>query len=176
MLDELLAPLFTTEWGRRLAWGGAVSLSVLIIILVIISIYHWRQDTLLARAGTKPSQVTEITDAGQLITQIPRFHLFGYHGGAESLPITSLQLRLVGVIKAEPEQFSRVIISEGGKPGKVYRVGDTLAGGVRINAITEDGVILENEGRFEKLPLRRNPLQFQGMPKPLLPNSNSQEE
>lgn len=177
MFDELFGPLFTTEWGRRLGWGALATVVFLIILIAILSIYHWRRDYQLAHKPMKSSEIgPQNVNVDELIASIPQDHLFGYSGATESLPITSLQLKLVGVVKAEPEKFSRVIISEGGKSGKVYRVGDTLTGGVKINSITEDGVILENEGRFEKLPLRRAPLQFQGMPKPLLPNKEMQEE
>ena len=84
------------------------------------------------------------------------------------LPVTSLQIRLIGVIKSTPDTFSRVIISESNQPGKIYSVGDSLpSSGVKIYAITAEGVILDNSGRLEKLPLQRTPLMFQGMPKSL---------
>lgn len=176
MFDELIAPLFTTGWGRRVAWGSMITLLGLVILCVMMMLYSWRQDYILVH--TQPKQVAKLTQtdtAGKLIAQLPDQHIFG-NRAAVDLPITSLQLRLIGVIKSEPEKFSRVIISEGGKPGKVYQVGDTLSGEVKINLITKDGVVLENGGRYEKLPLQRTPLQFQGMPKPLLPNDPSQKE
>ena len=84
------------------------------------------------------------------------------------LPITSLQLRLIGIVHAVPENKSSVMISEANQIGKVYLVGDTLPVGVKVDAITEDGVILENAGRLEKLPLQRMPISFQRMPDKLL--------
>jgi type II secretory pathway component PulC len=177
MFDEIIAPLLSTEWGRRLGWGAMLSLFLLVVIALILSLYAWHEDYLLAHRPPKPiSQSVSHSEVGKLIAGIPNQHIFGKYGAVSTLPITSLQLRLVGVIKSEPEAFSRVIISEGGKPGKVYQIGDTLTGGVKINAITPEGVVLMNGDQLEKLPLQRAPLQFQGMPKPLLPNDERQEE
>jgi type II secretory pathway component PulC len=104
-----------------------------------------------------------------LITKIPEQHLFGtaVKINTSDLPITSLQLQLIGVIAAKPDNLSRIIISSAGGSGKVYKIGDAL-GAIRVNAITPSGVILENNGRLEKLPLQREMLSFQVTPKKLL--------
>lgn len=180
MFDEIIAPLFTTEWGRRASWGAMICLALALLWGVLATFSTWYSDFRLIHGASREVKSSLATDEmKKLVTQIPDQHIFGQAGvlarGA-TLPITSLQLRLVGVVKAVPEKFSRVIISEGGKPGKVYQVGDSLSSGVRIYAIAPDGVVLENGGRFEKLPLQRAPLLFQGMPKSLYNNENTQEE
>lgn len=180
MVEDIIAPLFTTRWGQRCGRGAVLVLSLFLIYLLITTLITWRADFLILHGQQPITQTAAKDDMTKWIASIPQQHIFGAPGQMEQqkvLPVTSLQLRLMGVIKADPEKFSRVIISEGGKPGKVYGIGDTLpASGVRINAITPDGVILENGGRLEKLPLARQPLQFQGMPKPLLNDEQSQVE
>lgn len=172
MFDELLSPLLTGARSRRV---GLLVLTVMIILLLVM-FFHVLSSLhadikLLQSLGTKKTFSTTDNGTVGLITQIPEWHLFGKYAVMEKtdvLPVTSLQLQLIGVIKATPETFSRVIISEAGQPGKVYQTGDKLSSGVRIYAISEDGVILENEGRLEKLLLRRSPLLFRGLPESLL--------
>ncbi len=170
MFEDIMAPLLSTEQGRR---GGLAAIAIfslfLLITLVEIPI-TWHRDYLLAQTAVTTKMAQPASDQTiALIMQLPDQHLFGASGQAADLPITSLQLHLVGIVKADTESASRVIISEAGQPGKVYQIGDSLTSGVHIKAITADGVILENGGHMEKLPLSRPPLTFQGMPKNILP-------
>lgn len=173
MVDELLSPLLTTTWGRRMGQGLFILMVVLTFITFIQSLMTVRSDLKLAASHKKTNEDFLLANdrLTRLISQLPQWHLFGKYGVVEQsaiLPVTSLQIRLVGVIKSTPEKYSRVIISEANQPGKIYKVGDTLpSSGVRIDAITPEGVVLNNSGRLEKLPLQRTPLQFQGMPKSL---------
>lgn len=175
MRDDIIAPLFETEWGRRIGLGILVGMVLLLLYTAVSSLF-----TLYASFSSKTpvaQVVSKDTDnAGNLITRIPDYHLFGGALGQGAVPITSLQLHLIGVIKADPEKFSRVIISERSKAGKVYQVGDNVTSGVSVYSISADGVILQNGGRLEKLPLQRIPLMFQGMPKSVLHNEPAQGE
>lgn len=173
MIDELIAPLLATEWGRRAGIGTIIGLGILLLITLVLTIQSWFGDYRLSHAKISPSSVrTSNDDSAKWIAHIPNAHLFGQAGvlaKSEHLPVTSLQVRLIGVVKATPEKDSRVIISEEGQPGKVYQVGDILsASGVKIQDVTSDGVVLDNGGILEKLPLQRPPLLFQGMPKSML--------
>lgn len=173
MVDELLSPLLTTAWGRRTGQGLFILLVILILLALIQMVMTLRSDIKLTQSHTNQNgSFLQASDRlTRLILQLPEWHLFGKYGVVEQsaiLPVTSLQIHLVGVIKSTPEKYSRVIISESNQPGKIYKVGDTLSSsGVRIDAITPEGVVLNNSGRLEKLPLQRTPLQFQGMPKSL---------
>jgi type II secretory pathway component PulC len=172
MIDELLSPLLTTSWGRRLGLSVLVIMVIVTFILLIQTFSMWRSDFNLTKVHVSQNEnFTEASDRlAKQIMQLPDWHLFGKYGVTESaiLPVTSLQIRLIGVIKSTPDQFSRVIISESNQPGKIYSVGDVLSSsGVKIYAITSEGVVLDNSGRLEKLPLQRTPLMFQGMPKSL---------
>ncbi len=173
MVDELISPLLTTTWGRRLGQGILILMVMGVLITFIQTIMTLRSDIRLTQSHSNQNDKFLLANdrLAKRITQLPEWHLFGKYGVVEQsaiLPVTSLQIRLVGVIKSTPEKYSRVIISESNQPGKVYKVGDTLpSSGVRIDAITPEGVVLNNSGRLEKLPLPRTPLLFQGMPKSL---------
>lgn len=178
-MDEIIAPLLTTEWGRKTGWGAMLALLLFTVVLLYLMVTTWRRDIQLIHKEASPTHFAMASNEdANLVEELPDQHIFGNAGLAQGaiLPITSLQLSLVGVIKTEPEKFSRVIISERGKPAKVYQIGDVLTSGVKVYSITREGVVLENGGRLEKLPLQRSPLLFQGMPKPLLQDENTQEE
>jgi type II secretory pathway component PulC len=168
MLEEITAPLLSTDWGRRGIIAALIIFSLLLVMTLIKMPLTWHNDYVLAHtqpaAKAAPLSTSSTT---MLMMQIPDHHLFGA-GQTDHLPVTSLELRLVGIVQAEPESASRVIISESGRPGKIYQAGDSLLSGIRIKTVLSDGVILENGGRMEKLPLSRPPLTFQGKPRNLL--------
>jgi type II secretory pathway component PulC len=174
MIDELISPLLTTIWGRRLGLGLLLVMALLMLVTFIETLVAWRGDYYLTHPVRKPapSQANATNQLNTQIAAIPGLHIFGAYGVADRsslLPVTSLQIKLVGIIKSAPEKLSRVLISESGQPARVYQVGDALpTTGVEISAITSDGVVLDNSGRLEKLPLQRSSLQFQGMPKSVL--------
>lgn len=165
----MFAPLFTS-WGLRTSFALIFLFSILILMTLWQLPSQWKQDKQWLTVDLTAEKTPVKNDFSKdFIQKIPEAHLFGHAlpENAKDLPITSLQFRLIGVIASSPTQLSRIIISEGGQPGKVYRIGDAV-GPVKVNAITQNGVILENNGRLEKLPLQRAELSFQGMPKKLL--------
>ena len=171
MIDEILSPLLTTQWGRRAGLSLLIVMTIMTLFMVIQTIITWHSDIRLTQSHPNPRPINTNDRLASLIAQMSEWHLYGKYGVVEQsaiLPVTSLQIRLIGVIKSTPEKFSRVIISESNHSGKIYKIGDKLpSSGVTIYAITPEGVILDNSGRLEKLPLQRTPLLFQGMPKSL---------
>ncbi len=173
--EEIFSPLFSTEWGRKLSWGMLGLFSLLLVVTVGQTIGELYSDLFASSLASRSKSDSVIVDnTMRFIALLPEEHLFGKIGVNDgALPITSLQLSLIGVVKSDPDTKSRVIISEAGQPGKVYAIGDSLSSGIIVNSISDDGVLLENDGHLEKLPLHRQGLTFQGMPKPLL---DQQEE
>lgn len=172
MMEEFVIPFLTGLWGRRLCWAALIVACLLLLMVLIKTPLTWYADSKLINIATNTTELPLAqTQSSSLIQELPNWHLFGNAAkptDTSILPITSLQLSLIGVVHAVPENKSSVMISEAGKIGKVYLVGDMLPMGVKVGAIIADGVILENAGRMEKLPLQRQPLSFQGMPKKLL--------
>jgi type II secretory pathway component PulC len=167
MMEELLAPLLLTERGRKTGFALILILGCVLFLSVINVLKTWYDDFHLAKnpVANVISVNDEMDKQTQLIAEIPSTHIFGLATEADDfLPITSLQLRLTGIIKNTETTQSKVIVSEAGRPGVVYGMGDTLTSGIKINAINVDGIVLEHEGRLEKLPLVRTPLQFQETP------------
>lgn len=172
MVEEMLSPLLTTELGRRLSIGFLLCFMILTLFLVIKIPLNVYSDFLLTKQKNEMSAVVIASSAtnAKLIDDISKHHLFGNTAAIVQtiVPVTSLQLKLVGIVQSKPDQLSRAIISEAGLRGKIYKLNDQLPSGARISAITADSVILDNAGRMEKLPLQRVLVSFQGIPKKLL--------
>ncbi|MES2218075.1 MAG: type II secretion system protein N [Pseudomonadota bacterium] len=167
-LEELYAPIFLSERSRYAGIITFVAVVLLVAYAVVSTLCSWYGDFKAPQALPKDTHIASVNTEAQLITELPKQHLLGLAEGDDAfLPITSLQLRLTGILKDAGDKHSKVIIAEGEQPGKVYTVGDTLLSGIVINAINEDGIVLEHSGRLEKLPLMREALAFQDAPKTL---------
>jgi len=167
MLELLLGPLLTSRWAKRSAILINGLLAVFLVWSLIQSVSAWRADWKLVNVNhsAKPSVVSLNEDSATIA--LTDLGLFGQSESTNpsTLPITSLQLNLMGTTKATPRQFSRAIIAEADEPGKIYHEGDTLSSGVIIHEILKDGVIFDNGGHLETLPLTRLVLEFGDKPK-----------
>jgi general secretion pathway protein C len=69
----------------------------------------------------------------------------------ENAPDTTLQIRLEGVFRSEIESLSAAIISDGSKPGVLYRVGQSLPQGAELIAVEARRVLLKYNGEIQAL-------------------------
>ncbi|EKD71207.1 MAG: hypothetical protein ACD_46C00246G0006 [uncultured bacterium] len=140
-----------------------VLLSVSTLIMFFYASWQWRNDWIIAHQEIVNTSLSTIDDTQEMIASIPKAHLFGQSFTNGEVPISSLQLRVTGIVKIDPEQEdnkSKAYISIQGQPSKIYEKGDDLPYGVKVYDITSDAVILENNGHLEKLPLPREKLEF----------------
>lgn len=161
--------VLTPAMQQRLALGICILLSALIGITLLYAFWQWHADWELAHRTPPQQTLADKNNTSQMIAAIPEKHLFGLSmTKLGEVPLSNLQLRVTGIVKAEgegPEAVSKVYISLSDQPSKIYEVGDALPStNVKIYSITPTMIILENEGRLEKLPLPRPPLQFKPLP------------
>lgn len=156
-LNDLTLP---ADLSQRAILGICAILSVCILMTLFYSVWQWSLDWKIAHQEiAAPSLKTP--EKKDIIASISNHYLFGQPAKLGDIPITNLQLRVTGIVKKEgPMSYSKAYISISGQPDKIYTTGDILTGGVKIYDITPDAVVLENEGRLEKLPLPREKLQF----------------
>lgn len=105
----------------------------------------------------------KVNNHSELITQIPKAHIFGKAiPSIGNMPTTNLQFKVTGIVKIldDATEKSKAYISIAGQPSKIYQIGDNLPYGVKLYDITSNSVILENDGQLEKLPLVRQKLEF----------------
>lgn len=72
---------------------------------------------------------------------------------AEAAPETSLDLKLFGVRLSDDPAHSSAIIQTGGKDQAVYRPGDEILSGVRLDRVHDNRVSLSRAGVIETLSL-----------------------
>ena len=143
---------------------GCLFLALLSIFTLFYDGWQWHSDWRLIHeplpAIPTTGKMAETIDPSLILDA----HLFGKSLiNPSDVPISSLHLQVTGIVKIENNQAnqdSKVYLSMSGQPSKIYRIGETVSAGVKIYSIQRDAVILENNGRFEKLPLQREPLKF----------------
>ena len=147
---------------QQSAIGACAAIAAGIFLTLLFAIWQWHSDWALSQQ-TLSQPATPPAEAADMIARVPEDHLFGKAFSNGEVPITNLQLRITGIVKVSNEQgtsVSKAYISMEGQPSKIYQVGDSLPYGVKVYEITNDAVILENNGHLEKLPLPREKLQF----------------
>jgi general secretion pathway protein C len=88
---------------------------------------------------------------------------------AENAPQTNIPLVLTGIIAATEPENGLAILGENASAAKVYAVGDTVPGGVKLHSVLSDKVILDRNGTLESLAL---PRQSTGMAMAPPPSAN----
>jgi general secretion pathway protein C len=123
-----------------------------------------------ASGGVGSAPVSEAMDTGlAVIGHIVAARLFGESSGGPGAPSdgggaappSSLPLVLAGVFAREDPGAGRAIIGETAATGRLYGVGATLPGGVRLAEVHPDRVILDRGGQREALSLPRSTMPTQ---------------
>lgn len=154
--------MINIELPQKVILGLCISLFAFVLFFLAYSFYQWYADWKLAHVAiAKVERLSVADDKAIFIATLPNMHLFGQSD--MTVPITNLRLQVTGIVKRLEEkdnEFSKAYISIADQPSKIYQIGDSLPYGVKVHAITPDAVILENDGRLEKLLLPREKLLF----------------
>lgn len=78
-----------------------------------------------------------------------------------------LDVTLVGILLADNEEDSQVIIRSASGDERTYKIGDKIPGDALIKRIRASGVLVQRNGVLESLSLPKNELTFEPVPKPL---------
>lgn len=157
--------MLNIQLSQRMMMGICLGIAMLVIATLGFSIWHWVDDWTLTRQNTAALPIiAKVDQANEVISGIPGYHIFGKP--INQMPITNLQMSVTGIVKVATQSglTSKAYLSIDGAPGKIYKLGDVLPNGVKIYSISDDAVILENDGEFEKLPLPREKLKFKSKP------------
>lgn len=73
----------------------------------------------------------------------------------ESAPRTNVPLVLVGTLAGPQPEQGLAILGESPQAARVYMVGATLPGGVKLHSVYPDRVVIDRGGSLESLPLPR---------------------
>ncbi len=142
------------------AINSARIVSAILAILILLLLYDWMNAF---RANTSATNDFPTRMAIKPIADIDSWHLFGTHLSqtlnADDLPITAMNIQLVGLMLAIPARYSQVLIGIPGFAEKIYTVGDNIPGGAKIDRIT-----LRRGGKLESLRLPGQRLEFASPP------------
>lgn len=79
-----------------------------------------------------------------------------------------INFKVVGILYAEREEDSEVILQKPSGQEHFYHVGDKLPDDSLIKRITTEGVLILREGKLERLSLPKEGLQFDTVTKPIV--------
>jgi general secretion pathway protein C len=159
-----LPDFFTSKWGK---WTAIiVSAAILCLILAqLFKLYHIFSKPITQE--TMPLEQASITKADNN-NEIVNAHLFGQYVpkdlNGQDIKKSLLNLKVVGIMLAQPGKFSQVILASPNGKQKVYRLGDTLPGGAKIKKIVENGILIEHNGQLESLQMQKESLTFDPLP------------
>ena len=163
LIPQLNNPVVLQQYNQRIA--AIVSLLLVVAcayMLVQITWMFFPQDDDVIVPVQKKS-TPQITDRSQQnnFRKLTAANIFGVsdkavNKKATKAPVTKLNLTLKGVLATTPSELGSAIIAKG-KSGKedIYSVGDKIQGGVEIEAIHADHVVLNRNGRSEILKLQK---------------------
>ncbi len=155
-----------------LAWS-AVLLAGLLCIWMLVQL-AWSLFTPLTPELSPMPASAPIAQADSTQGDISRWHLFG-NGNANALrrdimeagQATQLKLTLHGTVSAGQGEGGYALIADANGTEHSYRVGDRIQQGVSLKAVRADHVVLEHNGRNERLDLPRESLDSASSVQPL---------
>jgi len=130
----------------------ALAISGFIFILSLTHVISLQTNKVENNTGEVAITTKVIPSASDIVN----FHLFGIAtaDNYDTIVKTQLPFILQGVMVKEPIAEQTALISNGGAPAKVYRIGDSIDGKATLVEILNDGVILNRNGQLERLMLR----------------------
>ncbi|MEP7247690.1 MAG: type II secretion system protein GspC, partial [Gammaproteobacteria bacterium] len=113
-------------------------------------------------ASSAPSGASQAPAQRLNVAAIANSDLFGTpksgapaDANAADAPQTTMALVLTGIIAADDPRNGLAILGENATSAKVFAVGDTVPGGVKLHSVFNDRVILDRNGTLESLALPR---------------------
>ena len=163
LITQLNNPVVLQQINRRVA--AVVSLLLIVACAYLLVEITWmffpQDDEVLLSVQQK--NLPQINNQAQQnnFRKLTAANIFGVSGKTVSnkptkAPVTKLNLTLKGVLAATPSELASAIIAKG-KSGKedIYSIGDKIQGGVEIEEIHPDHVVLNRNGRSEILKLQK---------------------
>jgi len=163
LITQLNNPVVLQQINRRVA--AVVSLLLIVACAYLLVVITWmffpQDDEVLLSVQQK--NLPQINNQAQQnnFRKLTAANIFGVSGQtvrkkSTKAPVTKLNLTLKGVLAATSPELASAIIAKG-KSGKedIYSIGDKIQGGVEIEEIHPDHVVLNRNGRSEILKLQK---------------------
>jgi general secretion pathway protein C len=158
--ESLLGHL-TPRLPQIVTWILAVAIGIQ-AALIVRDLLPQSAPAAVAAGPTTPSMPSARAPQSVDVQSIINAHMFGVAApesptdtDPSDAPETRMSLVLAGTIASSDPKGGLGIIGETAATAKVYKVGDSIVGGARLNAVYDDRVILERAGQLEALLLPR---------------------
>ena len=155
---RLVAPAAAAGAPGTLLGPQAVTVVAAALIAAQLAVFVWH----LIPGATRripPAVGPTAPPAAATVADILAAHLFGTAdapaASGEDAPRTHVALILAGTLAVRDPKEGLAIVGETAQSGRLYAVGATLPGGVRLHEVYADRVVLERDGSLETLPLPR---------------------
>jgi len=177
-LRRLVAPAAGAAAGASAIGPQLLTVIAAALLAAQLALLVWK---VVPGAARKPPPVHPPAAGPAMdVSQLIRAPLFGAPpvstANGANAPRTRVALVLTGTLAVSDPKQGLAIIGETAQSGRVYAVGGTLPGGVRLHEVYQDRVVLDRDGTLETLPLPRQTLAGAGGARPALsPNGNGGE-
>ena len=159
LLWERAQTLLTRRWLPTV-----VNLGALLILITVVVSWAWS----VFKPPAPKAAMTVASSRAETLNLQPLLdaHLFGRSargpgGSMESIPISSLNLVVMGVIAEVGSGYA--MISVDGRPQESYAVGQEIIGGAVLRSVLGDRVLLERGGSTESLMLQESVKPLEGV-------------
>lgn len=159
LLWERAQALLTRRWLPTV-----VNLGALLILITVIVSWAWS----VFKPPAPKAVVAVTTSRAEALNLQPLLdaHLFGRSsrgpgGSMETIPISSLNLVVMGVIAAAGSGYA--MISVDGRPQESYAVGQEIVGGAVLQSVLGDRVLIQRGGSTESLMLQESVKPLEGV-------------
>lgn len=152
------------EWpGLLLSNGPKISTGILGVLIAVqlallVTDYFAGPPAISAAAGSAPAAAGANQPQFDVVA-LMNAHLFGQAASnldSRNAPTTSMAMVLAGTIASEDPTKGFALIGDSAASARVYAVGASLPGGVRLHEVYRDRVIIDRGGALEALLLPRN--------------------
>jgi len=159
LLDSMTT---ASKWGAMLrthgpqlaVWGLALLIAAQGASIVTHLAGAGRSTTAMPAASGAPGRNAHLD-----VNTITSSHLFGAAPAAaasgENVPRANVPLVLTGIIAADNPKDGLAILGESTSTARVYAVGDSVPGGVRVHEVYPDRVLIDRNGEISALVLPR---------------------
>ena len=153
---------FADQWLRHRAARPTAMVVVALLALgclYVVARFAWLALGAGLSDAPPPPRVNTPAVAAQRIESLARWHLFGNPApvadtrSAVDAPETALNLTLRGIVAQDDPKLGRAIIADANGVEKMYRGGSEMPGGVTIDGVYADRVMLSRNGVLETLRL-----------------------
>ncbi|MCH2190054.1 MAG: hypothetical protein MK188_03915 [Gammaproteobacteria bacterium] len=158
LTDQISNTRLWSQHGVSISWAISILMLVATFSYIGFTEYSFHQKKSVDEAPQQLSPIRQKSRTSYRVADITSANLFGdptpQKVVRENIRKTNLNLRLIGILWSNDQNFARVIIQSGNKKALLYGVGDSIQGAsASVKEILDNEILLNRNGAIEKLAL-----------------------